>query len=550
LDREAFSITAYDLNARVEPEQHRLGVRGRITLRNDSPAPQKIAVLQISSSLNWRSIKAGNQALQIVTQDYTSDIDHTGSLSEAIVTLPQPVAPKGTIDLLIGYEGTIVLDATRLARIGTPQEAARNADWDQIDANFTAVRGAGYVAWYPIATDSANLSEDNDLQEVLRRWKAREAESEMTVRFDSTQNSAIVFSGEKDLAVVPIEKGITTLGVFSISRLGLNVPTFAIADYRKTENKVDFAISFFPGKEGDAASYADVLGNLDPLPGLKRGALLQIAQIPNPNAAPFASGNLLLMPLGPLTDETRLTLVYALARQRAHSPRLWISEGLAHFAQVSDIEQQHGRKAALDYLEAHKSLLQAAEKQFSTTLLPSKEGENLAAGNSLINTADEIYLQSKAMWVWWMLHDMMTSVGFNLALSQYFSSSDKDPSRIQKLLEKPAQRDLEWFFDDWVYRDRGLPDFKIESAFSRSTMTKTYIVAVTVENLGTAGAEVPVVVKFAGGQVAKRLEVRAKSKATIRIETPAAAQQIQVNDGAVPESDTANNTFKVAAPQS
>ena len=123
LDREAFTFTNYDLNVRVEPEQQRLGVRGKITLRNDSPTPQKIAVLQISSSLDWRSIKAGDKQLQFVSQPYTSDIDHTGALSEAIVTLPEAVAPKGTVELEIAYEGVIVLDATRLTRIGTPEDA-------------------------------------------------------------------------------------------------------------------------------------------------------------------------------------------------------------------------------------------------------------------------------------------------------------------------------------------------------------------------------------------------------------------------------------------
>src|SRR5271170_2641980 len=87
VDREAFTFTNYDLNVRIEPEQQRLGVRGKITLRNDSATSQKIAVLQISSALDWRSIRAGDQAVQFVTQTYTSDIDHTGALSEAIVTL-------------------------------------------------------------------------------------------------------------------------------------------------------------------------------------------------------------------------------------------------------------------------------------------------------------------------------------------------------------------------------------------------------------------------------------------------------------------------------
>src|SRR5277367_566635 len=179
LDREAFTFTKYDLDARVEPSLQRLGVRGTITLRNDSQAPQKIAVLQISSSLDWRSIRCGGKQLQFVSQPYTSDVDHTGTLSEAIVTLPEAVPPKGTVDLEIAYEGVIVLDATRLTRIDTPESIANSTDWDQISTKFTAVRGAGYVAWYPIATEAASLSEAPDLFEVLGRWKMREIASTM-----------------------------------------------------------------------------------------------------------------------------------------------------------------------------------------------------------------------------------------------------------------------------------------------------------------------------------------------------------------------------------
>jgi len=551
LDREAFSITNYDLNVRVEPEQHRLGVRGKITLRNDKSTPQKIAVLQISSSLDWRSIKAAEKPLQYLTQPYTSDIDHTGSLSEAVVTLPQEVAPHATLALDIAYEGVIVLDATRLTRIGTPEDAARSADWDRVDADITVVRGAGYVAWYPIATDTANLSEENELSEVLGRWKVREAQSQMNVVFESTRNAQILFSGTPNSFVMTPQDGIVKVGDFSMIRPGMNVPTFALADYKKVDVKGVAAIHFLPGKEAVAASYADVLENLNPLPGAHGGPDLQVAQLPDSDASPFVSGNLLLVPLRPITDEGRLTLVYALARQRVPSPRPWINEGLAHFAQVLDIEGQHGRKAALDYLNAHRTLLLVTEKQLAATdpSAAAQDAGNIAA-RSLINTTDDIYLQSKAMWVWWMLHDMVGDVGMNLVLFQYVASQDKDPSYMKKLLEKPAQRDLEWFFDDWVYRDRGLPDFKVESAFARKTLTNSYMLTITLDNLGTAGAEVPVIIKSAGGEVTRRIEVRAKSKATVRVETPAVPQEIRVNDGSVPESDVTNNTFKVEPPQS
>ena len=95
LNREAFTFTSYNLHVRIEPEQRRLAVRGRITLRNDSSTPQRNLSLQISSSLGWRSVERSHRALPFVSQTYTSDIDHTGVLSEAIVELPQAVPPEG-----------------------------------------------------------------------------------------------------------------------------------------------------------------------------------------------------------------------------------------------------------------------------------------------------------------------------------------------------------------------------------------------------------------------------------------------------------------------
>src|ERR1044071_1684860 len=183
LDREAFTFTKYDLHVRLEPEQQRIGVRGTITLRNDSDTPQQNVALQISSSLTWRSIQLDHEPLMFVSQPYTSDIDHTGSLSEALVTLPNAVPAKGVIQLSIGYEGVIRGDVTRLTRIGIPENAAKDTDWDTIGNEFTAVRGIGYVTWYPIATQAGNLSEDT-LFTTIERWKSRQRDSSMAVTFD------------------------------------------------------------------------------------------------------------------------------------------------------------------------------------------------------------------------------------------------------------------------------------------------------------------------------------------------------------------------------
>ena len=124
------------------------------------------------------------------------------------------------------------------------------------------------------------------------------------------------------------------------------------------------------------------------------------------------------------------------------------------------------------------------------------------------------------MCVWWMLRDMLGDAALKKAIASYKPEQDKDPSYMPRLISAQTQRDLEWFFDDWVYRDHGLPDFRVESAFARKTMTDAYTLTITLENLGTAGAEVPVVITSAHGQVTKRIEVRAKSKTTVRVEMP------------------------------
>jgi hypothetical protein len=552
LDREAFTVTNYDLDVQIEPEQHRLGVRGKITLRNDSQSPQKIAVLQISSSLDWRSVSlssaAENKPVQFLTQTYTSDIDHTGALSEAIVSLPQAVAPKATVELEIAYEGVIVLDATRLTRIGTPDAAAESTDWDQIDTSFTAVRGAGYVAWYPIATEVANLSEGNSLFEVLARWKAREAGAKMEFAIQNPQfltdatRSMMLCSGK-------MLQGVTREGTAKIPfakctypELGLTVPSFAIASYGVVD-RPSITVYSLQTHAAAAEAYADAVEKTVPLITEWFGALrekAQTADLPDPQDAPFESGSLLFTPLANNYSKLAgLSAAHQLTHAAFYSPRPWINEGLAHFAQALYLEQQKNRQAALDYMGLHRAAFGQVEP---TTGVPRSEDE---VNRSLVNTTSEELYRSKAMCVWWMLRDMVGDAALKKAIAAYRPEQDKEPSYMPRLIAAQTQRDLEWFFDDWVYRDRGLPDFKVESAFPRKTMTDSFMVTVTVENLGTAGGEVPVIVKFAGGEVVRRLEVRAKSKATIRVETAAAPREIVVNDGSVPESDMTNNVIRL-----
>jgi len=551
LDREAFSIVHYDLNVQIEPGQHRLATRGNILLRNDSATPQKVAVLQVSSSLDWRSIKAGDKPLQFVRQPFTSDIDHTGALSEAIVTLPQDVSPRGTFALDIAYEGVILLDATRLTRVGAPEDSARSTDWDQIDSTFTGIRGIGHVAWYPVATEVVNLSEGDSLFEGLERWKRREAGATARMKITaSTSGDELpnLLANDPSCTLTHEPMGQTQLiqADCNFRSPGTVIPSFALAEYGEVD-RPSIHVFNLATHAAAAETYANAAEKVAPLIadwfGPPREKAMT-ADVPNPEAAPFESGSFLMIPLG--AGDARLTglaATHQLTHASLSSPRPWINEGLAHFAQALYLEHDKGRQAALDYLMAHRSALHAVDPPDSST------SENRAE-RSLVNSTSEELIRTKALCVWWMLREMVGDSTLKKAIASYKPDEDKDPSYMPRLIAAQTERDLQWFFDDWLYNDRGLPNFKVESAFVRSATSNLFVLTITLENSGTAGAEVPVIIRMPKGETVKRIEVRAKSKATVRVETPAAPQEIVVNDGSVPESETKDNVFKVAPPQS
>jgi len=546
LDREAFTFTKYDLQVQIEPEQQRLSVRGSLTLRNDSKAPQKNAALQVSSSLTWRSIQADGKPLQFVSQPYTSDIDHTGELSEAIVTLPMAVSSGSSVEITVGYEGTVALDVTRLTRIGMPKESAIHTDWDQISRFSSAVRGAGNVVWYPVAMDAANLSDEGSLFEILGRWKVRESNAAMHIKlrysFTSEAKSPTLICSADGNRMVEAAGVQMVFAECDFSPLGFQAPSFVMADYAFLDAP-QLQIFYREEHKDRAEKFVQAATATSPFVsewvGAPRRKVL-FAELFDPGASPFESGLMLLTPLADTDPKLlQIAMVHELTHAAFPSDRPWIFEGLAHFMQAAYREQQQNREAALDFLGLHRAAVLDAE----ATASKSKD----APEDPLISTAVDAFYRSKAAYVWWMLRDMLGEEVLKKSLANYRTDQDKDPTYLQHLLEAQSKHDLGWFFDDWVYHDRGLPDFRVESAFPRKASQDNYLVTVTVENLGSAGADVPLKIQFDGGEMTQRVVVRGKGKATVRVATPKPPKQVVVNDGSVPESDLTNNAFKVGA---
>ena len=331
----------------------------------------------------------------------------------------------------------------------------------------------------------------------------------------------------------------------SWTRLGTVTPTFAMTNYQY-QPKPPLYLYSFPGHEAGAATYSNAL---EPAMKFVSGwfgtpsSPVAIADFADPHSAPFESGTLLMASMA--AEDSKLAginLVHELVHSALLSSRPWVYEGLAHFAEAMYRQQQGGRQAALDFLGVHRAAFLDSEKEVSAT--------KNATGQPLAGTFDETYYRSKAAYVWWMLRDMVGDSALKQAIGKYRAEDDNDkaPKYVEQLVEAAAKRDLSWFFDDWVYQDRGLPDFHVQSVHPWKTEKGVQFITVTLENLGNAGAEIPFTIIFEGGEITKRIEVRAKSTATTRVEFQGTAREIKVNDGSVPESDLTNNGFKISAP--
>src|SRR5581483_6519365 len=379
----------------------------------------------------------------------------------------------------------------------------RNADWDQISEFFTAVRGVGHVAWYPVSMEAASLSE-NEVYAAIGEWKRREAEAEMRVQFcwiadigaedDPDLQLTVVTNGQLEgIGKRGTEvggKGMSATGCSThrFTSMGLSTPAFVVDEFEML-TRPDVTVYYIPEHKQYAENYAAAVEAVQPFItdwfGTRREKV-QVVELDEPSALPEESGSMLLTALGSSAPaELQAVVVPEAAHAALHSFRPWIEDGLAQFAQAVWRERQHGRQSALDFLGAQLPALVGAERQACSagqaksvqggsssrqTNTSPVEASACGGGVALAAAYDEVNARIKAAYVWWMLRDLVGDAPLQHAIQAYVADQDKQPAYFQNLLKAQNHQDLEWFFDDWVYRDRGLPDFQVSSVYARQSL--------------------------------------------------------------------------------
>ena len=278
------------------------------------------------------------------------------------------------------------------------------------------------------------------------------------------------------------------------TRLGFDTPSLFLARRDETEGN-GLRVLATEADSASAPSYLEAAGRVQPLLQAWLGSSTKpaathvtstILDLPDSDDAPAESGSVLVTPLA-IADAQHLapTLVYTLARGTFWSPRAWLNEGVAGFLGTLWIESQQGRMAVVENLNSGREALALDE--------PASPGEG--AGEDLLHARNAAYSRTKAMYVLWMLRDIAGDKALAAALQAYNPAQDTEPDYFEHLLERSSGKDLRWFFDDWVYRDRGLPDLSIAGVYPSRLARQQFLVAVEIANDGYAEVEVPVTVK-------------------------------------------------------
>jgi hypothetical protein len=536
--RTALAFTRYALDVKLEAASAAMHVRAIVTVKNTSGAPLPAIPLQISSTLAWETIEADGKKLSFAHHTVDTDADHTGAMNEAWITVDTPLAPGEARTLTVFYGGTLSPSAQRLERIGTPHDIAIHSDWDGIREDFTGLRGFGNVLWYPSCAPPVALGEGDRLFAQIGEVKQRESTAivamTVTEEFAGDPPNAAFLDGVPVPVRVDADPKGDLPGVVSISLpetpLGFTAPSLFLA--RRTLESGNNVRLY--ARQGDAAAtqaYTTAASILAPQLtdwlGAQPKGQLSVLDLPEADDSPGEERALWLTNIATV-DPKRLEtpMSHVLAHAWFASTRPWLFEGVAQFMASLWTEHQSGRETAITQLDNLRGALSLAE-----TADPDHD-----PGQPLISAKDPIFYRTKATYVFWMLRGIVGDKPLATALREYDAGQDTSPAYLQHLLEQAANQPLDWFFRDWVDRDRGLPALSVEGVTpSRGSGEDSYIVAVTISNAGTAVADVPVTIYSADATVTERMRIDGKSRATRRFLVHGSPDQVQVNDGTTPE---------------
>jgi len=306
-EREALSLTDFDLDVRLQAAAQHIAVRALVTVRNDGQIPLKHIPLQISSSLNWERIRADGHDAAFQAATLNSDSDHTGQLHEAALTPAEPLAPGATLKLDVTYSGTIAPNAQRLLALGTPEDVALRSDWDGIGVDFTGLRGFGDVVWYPVSSVPVILGDGARLFDEMGEHKLHMEGVRFKLRLTDefpeghAPTVAVINGHAAPLTVTGGSAEVSGVATASLeaSTMGFEAASLFVA-VRAPVKAAHATLWIAPGDEAAAQNWARaasaVMPFLESWLGPRAGAQWTVLDLPDPQDVPSETGAMVATP--------------------------------------------------------------------------------------------------------------------------------------------------------------------------------------------------------------------------------------------------------------
>jgi aminopeptidase N len=150
-------------------------------------------------------------------------------------------------------------------------------------------------------------------------------------------------------------------------------------------------------------------------------------------------------------------------------PHLWLSEGFATYLTNIYIQKTRGEKAFQTQMEKDRSKVIAFSKRYNHSVVDTNYTDLM----DLLNANS----YQKGGWV---LHMLRTEIGdslFQQSIRTYYLKyrlSNADSKDFQKVVELVTNRDLDWFFKQWLYQ-AGHPNLKINKKLDQNTISLSIV---------------------------------------------------------------------------
>lgn len=135
---------------------------------------------------------------------------------------------------------------------------------------------------------------------------------------------------------------------------------------------------------------------------------------------------------------------------------IWLSEGFATYGADLYMEKKYGREKLVERLQSERQQVIA----FANRKMAPIVDTTVTDWNALLNPNS----YQKGAWVLHMLRRQVGEQAFWDGLRQYyalFSGGNALTTDFQRCMETASQQDLEWFFQQWIFRP-GQPRLEVE----------------------------------------------------------------------------------------